>query len=211
MKKLGGEKNDIVFNGCTTDSGGGGTSFSLFHQMNERDLCVKDGSYLVGMCCLHTLQLTLSNSMSYIIGKGGLEERNAAQAIHAFFDMQEAMEFGLWQMHWESAAADMGFDDDLVKVKKIAAPILTRWWTVGQAAKNIIEYFPILIEMVKRFRNANPSNNKLNKIASGLLSLIAEPIIVSDIKLIACFHDTFLNQHFDWLQKGDQDIGGTPG
>ena len=114
-------------------------------------------------------------------------------------------------MHWESATADLGFDDDLVKVKKIAAPILTRWWTVGQAAKNIIEYFPILIEMVKRFRNANPSNNKLNKIASGLLSLIAEPIIVSDIKLISCFHDIFLNQHFDWLQKGDQDIGGTPG
>ena len=210
---MGGEKqNDtIVLNGCTTDSGGGGTSFSLYHCMKERNLCVDDGSYLVGMCCLHTLQLTLSNAMGYVIGKGGLEERNAAQAIHAFFDMQEAMEFGLWKMHWEDVATKMGLDVDLIKVKKISAPILTRWWTVGEAAKNIIEHFPILIEMAKMFRNVNPSNNKLNKIASGILSLMNEPIIISDIKLISCFHDTFLNQHFDWLQKGDQDIGDTPG
>ena len=214
MKKLGGPNANFPLNGTTSDSGGGGTGKSLHTGMDALRLCVPEEQYLVAFCSLHTLQLTLSNAMGAVIGKGGLEERNAAQAIHSIFDMQEAMEeFGLWQRHWKAASSSLGLkpDDNLVKVKKIAAPILTRWWTVGEAAKNIIDNLPVLLEMARNFRNANPSNSRMNKIASGVLSLFAEPIIVSDIKLISCFHDIFLNQHFNWLQKGDAAIGGTPG
>ena len=68
----------LFFSGCTTDSGGGGASYSLYNHMDNLDLCMKEeGSYLVVMCCLHTLQLTLSNAMLSVIGKGGLEERTA--------------------------------------------------------------------------------------------------------------------------------------
>ena len=191
MKKLGGPSANILLSGCTTDSGGGGTGDSLHGWMdNLGGLCIEPEQYLVGFCCLHTLQLTLSNAMLATIGKGGLEERNAAQAIHAFFDLQDAMEFGLWQMHWKNVANDLGYASDL-KVKKIAAPILTRWWTVGEAAKNILEFLPILMELARRFRNANPAKSRLNKIASGILSLMSEPIISSDIKLISCFHEVF--------------------
>ena len=210
MKKLGGSKFPVFFHGCTTDSGGGGTGESLHSHMDELNLCVEESSYLVGFCCLHTLQLTLSNAMSQLIGKGGLEERNAAQAIHAFYDLQEGMEFGLWGKYWQKVAGELGLSSN-EKVKKIAAPILTRWWTVGEAAKNILEHFPILLGIARKVVNVNPSNNKLNKIASGLLSLMKEPIIVSDIKLISSFHGVFLNQHFNWLQNGDEGIGGTPG
>ena len=151
--------------------------------------------------------------MLFVIGKGGLEERTATQAIHAIYDMQEAVEFGVWKRHWGMAAEKLKINqgDDLFRVKKIAAPILTRWWTVGEAAKDILEYFPILIEMTETFRNVNTSHTRMNKIASGVISLMREPEIVSDIKLISCFHAVFLNSHFAWLQKGDKEIGGTPG
>ena len=190
MKKLGGPNANVLLSGCTTDSGGGGTGDSL-HEWMEKigGLCIEKEEYLVGFCCLHTLQLTLSNAMLATIGKGGIEERNAAQAIHAFYDLQESMEFGLWEMHWLFVARQQGFNE--TKVKKIAAPILTRWWTVGEAAKNILEYLPILMELARRLRNANASNTKMNKIASGILSLMAEPIVVSDIKLISSFHECF--------------------
>ena len=177
--------------------------------MDDLDLCVGPDTYLVGFCCLHTLQLTLSNALNKIIGKGGLEARNAMQAIHSFYDMQQAMEFGLWQKEWKRAAVALG--QPRLAIAKIAAPILTRWWTVGEAAKCIVKYLPIFLNMARTFRNANVANTKLNKIASGIISLTKEHIIVSDIKLISSFHDTFLNQHFDWLQKGDEGIGGTPG
>ena len=41
MRKLGGKNANFVFSGCTTDSGGGGTSFSLYNHMDDLDLCVK--------------------------------------------------------------------------------------------------------------------------------------------------------------------------
>ena len=212
MKKLGGSQTHILFHGCTTDSGGGGTGESLHMYMQDLNLCVEDDSYLVGFCCLHTLQLTLSNAMAEVIGKGGLDERNATQVIHAFYDLQEAMEFGLWEMYWKKTEVELGITSaDKTRVKKLAAPTLTRWWTVGEAAKIILKHLPILLEIARRVRNANPSNTKLNKIASGLLSLMDEPIIVSDIKLISSFHEAFLNHHFHWLQNGDEGIGGTPG
>ena len=120
MKKLGGIKNKVLLNGCTTDSGGGGTGNSLHSCMDDLGLCVGKESYLVGFCCLHTLQLTLSNAMNETIGRGGLEERNAAQAIHSFFDLQESVEFGAWVLHFRDVATELGFasENDTIKVKK---------------------------------------------------------------------------------------------
>ena len=206
-KKLAGTVPDFKFNGCTTDSGGGGTGSSLYSHMNDLNLCADN--YLIGYCCLHTMQLTLSNALNLTIGKGGLDNRNALQAIHTFYDLQEAMEFGLWKKEWARAASQTGKGG--LKVKKMAAPILTRWWTVGEASRSIVEYLPIFIQIARNMINYHKADSKLNKIASSLVSLISEPIIVSDIKLIKCFHGIFIDDHFNWLQKGDRDIGGTPG
>ena len=177
--------------------------------MNDLNLCVDGHQYLVGFCCLHTLQLTLSNALHTVVGKGGLGKRNALQAIHTFYDLQEAMEFGLWEREWARAASQTGRGG--LKLKKMTAPILTRWWTVGEASKSIVEYMPILIQIARNMINRYKTDSKVNRIASALVSLVREPIIVSDIKLISCFHDVFINGHFSWLQKGDKDIGGTPG
>jgi len=209
-RKFLGPKNDVTFSGCTTDSGGGGTGFALQRSMKELDLCCEDNKYLVGFCCLHTLQLTLANPLKNVIGQGGLEERNATQAIHSFYDLQNVMEFGVWRKEWNRAAETVA-PEWKGKVKKLAAPIVTRWWTVGEAARLIVLYLPILVQIVKNAIQSTRTDSKVNKIASGLKSLIDEVIIVSDIKFLACFHASYLNSHFSWLQKGDMAIGDTPG
>lgn len=213
MKKLVGGP-DFQFDGQCTDSGGGGTGVSLHQHMDTLHLCTNKEVYLVGYCCLHTLQLTLSNAVQATIGVGGLEKRNAMQAIHAFYDLQNHMEYGVWKDEWKAAAevVDSGNrNDDDHKVVKLPAPIMTRWHTVGNAAMVITNELPVLRQIAVSVRNSKASNNALNKIASGILSLIAEPQIVSDITLIRGFHDAFLTKHFEWLQGGDKDIGNTPG
>lgn len=203
--------NNFTYSGCTTDSGGGGTGHSLKKNMQKLDLCRNDGKYLVGFCSLHTLQLTLANPLRDVIGTGGLGRRNAMQAIHAHYDLQDAMEFGVWEKKWKRAAFKVDPSAEVEKVKRLAAPIITRWWTVGAAAQEIVANLPILIELVNSTIKAHRADSKLNKIASSLKSLMSEPIIVSDIKLIASYHDAFLDHHFSWLQKGDEEIGNTPG
>ena len=211
MKKLVGGP-DFRFDGQCTDSGGGGTGVSLHQHMDTLHLCTNKEVYLVGYCCLHTLQLTLSNAVEATIGVGGLERRNAMQAIHAFYDLQNHMEYGVWKDEWKAAAKVVGSNrDDDDKVVKLPAPIMTRWHTVGNVAMVITNELPVLRQIAVSVRNSKASNNALNKIASGILSLIAEPQIVSDITLIRGFHDAFLTKHFEWLQGGDKDIGNTPG
>ena len=210
-RKLVGPISSFRYRGATTDSGGGGTGDSLHFHMKDTHLCCEDDEYLVGFCCLHTLQLTLSNALEKTIGFGGLGNRNAMQAIHSFYDLQNDMEFGLWKMEWINAAKEVGYRNNQLEIEKLAAPIVTRWWTVGEAAKCIVKHLPVFIQVAKNVTMHKTSSSAGNKIASGILSLVAEPIIVSDIKLIASYHNAFLNGHFSWFQKGDKQIGGTPG
>ena len=200
---------DFRYSGATTDSGGGGTGKSLGAEMMKQGLCKNDGSYLLGYCCLHTLQLTLSNSIQNRIGVGKLENRNAMQLIHSIYDLQAAIEIDLWKKLYFKAAEEIG--ETVIKFKKIAAPIVTRWWTVGAAATDFLEKFPIFIQLCKNIRNVYTSENARNKIASSILSLSKEPVIISDVNLISCYHNAFLDKNFAWLQKGDKEIGNSPG
>ena len=177
--------------------------------MRKLNLCKDQRVYLIGFCCLHTLQLTLSNAISNVIGLGKLEGRNAMQLIHSIYDLQKTMEIGLWRKEYSKAANEVG--QGSVKFNKMAAPILTRWWTVGEAASDLLEHFPIFMKLCENVRNAHTSDSAKNRIASSILSLSRVPVILSDVNLISCFHDAFLNTHFSWMQKGDKLVGNTPG
>ena len=131
------------------------------------------------------------------------------QLIHSIYDLQSTTEIALWKNLYYKAARDIELTD--VKFKKIAAPIITRWWTVGVTASDFLENYPIFIQLCKNIRNTYTSENARNKIASGILSLCKEAVIISDTNLIACYHDAFLNNNFAWLQKGDKAIGNSPG
>ena len=90
---------------------------------------------------------------------------------------------------------------------------LIRWWTVGVAARLIVNNLDLLkkvtlhcIQMQRKDRDRATA-----LIASRLYSLFHEETIVSDLKLIHCFNNSFLSKHFKWLQGGDERVGGTPG
>lgn len=112
-------------------------------------------------------------------------------------------------MQWESSAKYLNLKTG--KIVKLSEPILTRWWTVGEAAIKVVMNLSILRRIAEQQKNIHPSGKVLNTIASSILSLLGEATIVSDMKLIAGYHEAFLNPHFAWLQKGDKDIGNTPG
>ena len=94
-----GNRTGFQLSGCTTDSGGGGTGYSLHQHMNKLKLwCTYKDTYLVGFCCLHMLQLTLCRALTdTIVGEGGIENRNALQLLHAAYDLQNNLGFGLWK------------------------------------------------------------------------------------------------------------------
>lgn len=210
-KKLLGGRESFQYAGSTTDSGGGGTGNSLERNMRALGLCCEAEKYLVGFCCLHTLQLTLSNAVAVAIGPGGLEQNTAMQFLHANYCLQIYLGFDNWKIEFERAARELypGVDVELPN-KRMAAPIISRWWTVGEAAKDISANIPIFIRLAKNVVQAS-NQQKLVKTASTIDSLGKEIMILADVKLIACFHDVFLNQHFSWMQKGDKDIGNVPG
>lgn len=212
--KITGGNRNFKYSGCTTDSGGGGTGNSLHECMENQGLCQPRDTYLIGFCTLHTLQLTLGNGLHETIGKGGLGRRNAMQLLHSVYDLQEVMEFGIWKMEWKKAHKKCFGHDSLKDVPKIPAPIITRWWTVGQAAAFLVENLSLirsLCDSVKSWKGTGTFLSAATKIASSVLSLSKEMVIMSDVKLITCFHQIFLNPNFSWMQKGDEKIGNTPG
>jgi hypothetical protein len=70
-KFFGGEETIVaVLNGQTTDSGGEGMGKSLYENLEELNLCIPGDGYLMGFCTLHCLQLTLTNTILTVLGKG---------------------------------------------------------------------------------------------------------------------------------------------
>ena len=102
-------------------------------------------------------------------------------------------------------------DEESACVPTIPCPILTRWWTVGVAATFLLKHWNIIAVVAQGVINRLSTIKKCNQIASGVQSLMCEPVIKSDIHLISAFHTYFLFSHFAWLQKGDPEVGAAPG
>uniref|UniRef100_A0A6T7ILL0 Uncharacterized protein n=1 Tax=Attheya septentrionalis TaxID=420275 RepID=A0A6T7ILL0_9STRA len=96
-------------------------------------------------------------------------------------------------------------------VYNIPAPIITRWWTIGAAAVFLLKNLAVIGAIAQGVINRHVTTKKANQIASGVQSLLGEVTIRSDVHIIAAFHEYYLFSHFAWLQKGDPDVGNTPG
>ena len=94
--------------------------------------------------------------------------------------------------------------------QQLPAPVLTRWHTVGIAAEVVDRLYLQLVKATQIYVNSNDTKSRTNKIAAGLQSLMAEPLIYSDLQLVKCFHKSFLQDHFEWLQASD-DMSSVPG
>ena len=88
--------------------------------------------------------------------------------------------------------------------KKIAEPVLSRWWTVGQGAIDVRPSFHKWKVMSKKMCDAYPSIAAPNKCGSALLDLLAEPAIISHVEWIAAFNEAIWNEKYVWLTDQDE-------
>ena len=212
-----------LLSGQCTDSGGGGVLEGLAVKMQQLGLCADD--YLVGACSTHALQLQLANAVKRVIGKGGLDKRNALQMLHTVHDLQESVDIKEWRhvlglaTQWCLAFDDTTDDDHFFviaykKVKqlfdfevvaiddaakmlgamleKIQAPVLTRWWTVGQGAKCLLRFYLPMLRACQILCNRYKTNSKPNMIASAMFSLTTNDQNLADLALIKCFNASFI-------------------
>eukprot|EP00978_Attheya_sp_CCMP212_P006532 scaffold15109_cov63-Attheya_sp.AAC.2 len=116
---------------------------------------------------------------------------------------------------WVFAEASLenggGNNEDQCSTHTIPAPIITRWWTIGAAAVFLLKNLAVIGAIAQGVINRHVTTKKANQIASGVQSLLGEVTIRSDVHIIAAFHEYYLFSHFAWLQKGDPDVGNTPG
>jgi hypothetical protein len=147
------------------------------------------------------------------MGKDGKYKRNAMQALHGLHSLQKYHERTEWPILWRVAAAKYGFDEssEEFKAHRIPAPMLTRWWTVGECAYFLLKHQQIILAIYHGAIQASKTIHAVNQIASSLQALMKTPEVISDIYLIDAYHNYFLCSHFAWLQKGDPELGNKPG
>ena len=220
--------DDFKLYASTTDSGGGGTGHKFFQEMEKRGITCEGILFLISFCTLHTLQLVFANAVKGCIGEGGLSSgsnedgndgsnnvciRNAMQLLHAVFYLQNIFEDKEWKLMWDDALEDeelVGLRDQFQEGnvdKKLQAPILTRWWSVGVAVKQILKNKDVLSYMCQKIVNANNASTKANKVASQVQSLLHEEVIISDLKLLKGFCEYFFDENFKWMQQSDDLVG----
>jgi hypothetical protein len=93
-------------------------------------------------------------------------------------------------------------------LSKFQAPVLTRWWTVGESASIVFDVYLLLMKVSQSIINSNSGKN--NKIASGLQPLLLEEDIYCDLALVSSYHHAYIVPHFSWME-GTTDLSGTPG
>ena len=216
LSKFFGDKEKIVavLNGQATDSGGGGVGKSLYENLEELNLCIPSDGYLMSFCTLHCLQLTLANAILTVLGKGGKKNEKeycctALQMLHGVYNLQKHHETPEWKKIWLWAAEKIGKQTSTPK--KVPAPILTRWWTVCVSAAFVLENWDILLAICHGVIQKHNTTSALNQIASATQALMKTDVIKCDVQLIHTYNSFFFNRNFEWLQRGDEEIGNTAG
>jgi hypothetical protein len=159
----------------------------------------------------------LQDSMSLDVWKLLVDDALDFMAIHGGKDQEyngNTDGDAAFASKWNKVKAFRDFDTTpCVTTKKKAAskfqaPVLTRWWTVGDAAQTLFECYLLLLKVSQSVINS--TGGKSNKIASGLQPLLLEPEIYSDLTLISCYHASYVLPHFGWMQAAT-DLSGVPG
>jgi hypothetical protein len=67
------------------------------------------------------------------------------------------------------------------RIMKVPAPVLTRWWTVGETASVTWTAYLLLFRLCQQVINSHGTIHRSNKIASGLQPLLLEEELFSTI------------------------------
>jgi len=110
-----------LLHGQTTDSGGGGVLEKLYEMMQPLGLCAPNNihltKYLIANCCIHSLQIQLSNAVKNAFGEGALDRVNAMQMLHTAYRLQEALDGDEWRhILYKSSEFVADFDPTIVIV-----------------------------------------------------------------------------------------------
>ena len=103
--------------------------------------------------------------------------------------------------------ADEQDKEEKRSVQKFPAPVLTRWFYVGKAAKRFVKDYLYVFKLCQMFINQKDSKATPNVIASCLQSQMMEPTLYSDLVFLYVFHQQWLVPHFVWLQAVDDATG----
>jgi len=95
--KLNDDDTTHLLYGTATDSGGGGTLELLHDNLDGFGLCCPPDEHIVSNCCIHALQLQLSNAVKRAFGEGALDKINAMQLIHSVWRLQESIDLDEWK------------------------------------------------------------------------------------------------------------------
>ena len=121
----------------------------------------------------------------------------------------------LFASKWEKVKSFRHFQViDEVELKKtimkVPAPVLTRWWTVGETARVAWDAYLLMYRVCQQVINATGTGARSNKIASALQSLLLEEELFSDLAMLHNYHTFFVVPHFDWMQSAT-DMTHVPG
>ena len=196
LKKFEGSVEQL--SGQTTDSGGGGTLNSLRDEMVALKIVKPD--YLVANCTLHSQQILLKGPTEDVFGDGGLGKRIVMQLLHSAYDLQQCFEFEEFKILWKQIDSE-----NHEKVLKMQEPVATRWWFIGIATSYLKEFWNLFLLICGGIINDSNADKRVNKIASGLESLMNEGELKSDLLFLAAYHHFFMTPHFEFLQiAGDR-------
>ena len=182
---------------ATSDSGGGGVTFSLYKNLSIKDRTTSD--YLVGRCSIHAIQLALGNPIKKTFGEGGLLKRNMLQLLHTAYNLQNEFEDQELKRMWKDVTGE--------DMKKMSAPILTRWWHVGEGARHVSTNWEDWNKLTQAIINTHNTDKACNQIASHLQSMMKEVVLQAHIEFISVYHKLFIDKHMLWLQSTDDRAG----
>ena len=103
-------------------------------------------------CGIHAHNLTLKNPVSQLFGEGGLNKRNALQLIHSAYNLQYGGGGGMELQEFEQLHSEL-FNK---KWKVMTCPVMTRWYTVGLGAEQVLKEWNNLAIMTKKIRILTP-------------------------------------------------------
>ena len=133
------------------------------------------------------------------MGDGGLLKRNMLQLLHTAYNLQNEFEGIELKKMWNLVTGE--------KMKKMSAPILTRWLHVGLGAKHVSENWENWIMFSQAIINTHNTDKSCNQIASHLHSLMQETTLHAHVEFISVYHTIFIDKHMSWLQSTDERAG----
>ena len=110
-----------------------------------------------------------------------MKKYNGDSMIHSAYNLQYGGGGGMELQEFEQLYSEL-FPGE--KWKCMTCPVMTRWYTVGLGAKQVLKEWEKLKVMAKKIRQAYSTESAANKCASALTSLLAKPGLKAHVEFI---------------------------